>query len=89
MTCPHCHEPILDGEDTRRMPHLGADGATTMRTYHRECLTRIIVGSVGHQLQRCSCYGGADEDPPGATPREAARAALAVRMLRRVRIEVP
>jgi hypothetical protein len=42
---------------------------------HHECLIRAVVGSVGHQLRRCSCYGGDEEDPPGLTKREAARLA--------------
>jgi hypothetical protein len=31
---------------------------------------------VGHQKGACPCYGGVEDDPPGATRREAARAAM-------------
>lgn len=44
---------------------------------HRECLLRRVLGSVGHQQGKCSCFGGTYEDPPDMTPREAARAAVA------------
>ncbi|MEI6196534.1 MAG: helix-turn-helix domain-containing protein [Verrucomicrobiota bacterium] len=37
---------------------------------------RSIAGSVGHQNQRCSCFGGTEDDPPGLTVRQAAQAAL-------------
>ena len=36
----------------------------------------MVVGSVGHQLGRCSCFGGDEDDPPGMTVREAALAAV-------------
>ena len=42
---------------------------------HYECQMRVVVGSVGHQMGKCSCYGGTDEDPPGMTRRQAAIAA--------------
>jgi hypothetical protein len=69
--CPHCGEPILPWDD-----RLATDAGT--RPWHRECLIRHLVGSVGHQLGRCSCFGGTEEDPPGRTAREAARAAGAL-----------
>lgn len=43
---------------------------------HYECSMRGVVGSVGHQLKRCGCYGGTEEDPPGMTRRQAAKAAV-------------
>jgi len=71
MTCPFCREPVLleelDGVRAREL----ADG----KHVHSECLMRSIIGSLGHQLGRCSCYGGTEEDPPGLTKRQAARAA--------------
>lgn len=42
---------------------------------HYECGLRSVVGSVAHQLRRCSCHGGVGEDPPGMSAREAAIAA--------------
>lgn len=44
--------------------------------YHRECQLRSTLGSVGHQLRRCPCYGGDLEDPPELSKRDAARAAV-------------
>src|SRR3982751_214867 len=44
--------------------------------FHEECFTRMILGSLGHQLQVCPCYGGDYEDPPALSTREAAKAAL-------------
>lgn len=51
--------------------------------YHRECFIRSVIGSVGHQQKRCSCYGGKEEDPPGLSKRQAAMVALAEFSLRR------
>jgi hypothetical protein len=42
---------------------------------HMECFIRSVVGSVGHQMQQCHCYGGTVDDPPNMSKREAARAA--------------
>jgi hypothetical protein len=67
--CPHRGEFVLPWED-----QVAVNGGAS--PVHRECLVRMVVGSVGHQLRRCSCFGGGEEDPPGMTPREAARAAL-------------
>jgi hypothetical protein len=69
--CIHCGEPITD-EDVAIVMN---DGAVRI---HRECMIRSIAGSVGHQLKRCTCYGGTEEDPPGMTRRQAARAAAAL-----------
>jgi hypothetical protein len=66
--CPQCGEPILPGGLTQ-----ATNGGALV--YHRECLIRSIVGSVGHLLRRCPCFGGVEGDPPGMTDRQAARAA--------------
>lgn len=66
LVCAYCGEEILPGESADNQ---GAD-------LHRECLFRGVAGSVGHQLKKCSCYGGTEGDPPGMTPRQAAQAAL-------------
>ena len=58
--CPHCLEPIAPGEKT-----LATDCGQVL--YHRECLLRMVVGSVGHLVGRCSCFGGSEDDPPGMT----------------------
>jgi hypothetical protein len=42
---------------------------------HLECFMRMMLGSVGHQLGVCSCHGGAYEDSPEMSTRDAARAA--------------
>jgi hypothetical protein len=45
---------------------------------HYECGMRSVIGSVGHQMRLCSCYGGTVEDPPGMSRRQAAIAAVAL-----------
>jgi hypothetical protein len=81
-TCLHCDEPVT-GDDivagaSTHQPLMKADGTCDFRGLHRECEGRMVFGSVGHQLGRCSCRGcdGTMEDPPGMTKREAARAAV-------------
>ncbi|HEV8364574.1 MAG TPA: hypothetical protein VGQ52_13750 [Gemmatimonadaceae bacterium] len=68
--CLHCDEPIRPGDpwDTT------ADG----QPWHMECLMRLAIGSVAHIERRCGCYvpGATDNDPPGMTRRQAARAAV-------------
>jgi hypothetical protein len=49
---------------------------------HLECEIRMVVGSAAHQTGNCSCFGGTHEDPPDASPREAAKLALAMHELR-------
>jgi hypothetical protein len=66
--CLYCGESVLPWDDQRDTN----DGALI---WHAECLMRQIVGSVGHQMRRCHCYGGSEGDPPGMTRREAAKAA--------------
>lgn len=66
--CPHCGESILPWDEQAAINN----GELPI---HRECLLRSLIGSVGHQLRRCSCFGGDEDDPPGMTAREAARAA--------------
>jgi hypothetical protein len=73
--CLRCEEPIAPGDSGYTMPYV-AEGGVAERALHRECFLRGVVGSVGHQQRRCSCYGGTLEDPPGLTRREAAAAAV-------------
>ena len=71
MICRHCNEEVEDLNRSKTIPHFGEKGHED-RVYHVECVVRMIIGSVGHQNQRCSCYGGTEEDPPGISTREAA-----------------
>lgn len=64
--CAHCSESIDENDRGMMAP----------APFHFECFMRMILGSVGHQKGTCSCFGGTDEDPPGMTKREAAKAAL-------------
>lgn len=72
--CLFCGEPLVyeEPEDEHEDDGPLADAANAL---HRECRIRMQVGSVGHQNRRCSCFGGADEDPPDMTLRQAAQAA--------------
>lgn len=75
--CPYCEEPILEGEETRDIGHLGADGPAMFR-WHIECSARLVIGSIAHIQGRCSCFvEGGEDDPPGVSLREGARLALA------------
>jgi len=67
MICPLCEESIKPGE--ARAPWIGTN-------VHLECGARSVIGSVGHQMKWCSCFGGDKEDPPGMTKRQAAIAAF-------------
>lgn len=62
--CAFCGEPIKPDEVIQASPF-----------HHHECLVRSIVGSIGHQLRMCHCYGGTWDDPPELTLRESARLA--------------
>lgn len=68
IVCPRCEEPVLPGQ---AHPHL-----LYMQNFHHECSARNVLGSVGHILGQCSCYGGTWEDPPLMTRRGAAQMAL-------------
>jgi hypothetical protein len=74
-TCLYCDEPTLPGERTELTTYVD-EGVATKRLVHFECSARQVLGSVGHQRRTCSCFGGTEDDPPGATRREAAVAAL-------------
>lgn len=76
--CLHCQEPIAPEDKGHWIAHTGLldDGHTrfSMQPLHLECSCRMILGSVGHLKGNCSCFGGTEEDPPGMTKREAAKA---------------
>ena len=80
--CAWCDEPITSADDGYVIPHLDADSTVTERPFHVECNIRQVVGSVGHQLKLCTCYGGEYEDAPMMTKREAAKAAYDQAMTR-------
>jgi len=63
--CAYCGEPMT-----------ALDRLGSTKTEHHECLMRMVVGSISHQLKKCTCYGGEWEDPPELSKREAARLAL-------------
>ncbi len=69
--CSYCEEPITRDEVIGYRVVILAAGEIA----HIECVMRNVVGSVGHQLGRCPCYGGVEEDPPGLTLRQGAREA--------------
>lgn len=48
MTCAHCQEPILPGEDR-------ADIVTM--NVHRECALRSVLGGIGHLLDHSHFCG--------------------------------
>lgn len=60
--CKHCGEPLEPG--------------CPIPVFHPECLTRLFIGSLGHIMKNCSCYGGNEDDPPGVSKRQAARIAV-------------
>lgn len=71
MKCPYCTERIEPSAEV--IPLAGN------QQWHTECFLRAVIGSVAHIERRCSCYvpGSTEEDPPGMTVRESARAAWA------------
>lgn len=68
--CIMCEEAIEPGD-------VGTIN-TAGQIAHHACSIRAVIGSVGHQLGKCSCFGGTEEDPPGLTRRQAAEAAAAL-----------
>jgi hypothetical protein len=68
IECQYCLEDVADGDPFE----LVNGGAAAL---HRECMIRMVVGSVGHQRRACTCFGGTEEDPEGSTKREGALAA--------------
>jgi hypothetical protein len=76
MCCVHCEEPIGASDDGLMMLYVADSSTVSTVAWHWECHMRNIVGSVGHHLHKCSCYGGTEEDPPNMTRREAALAAV-------------
>lgn len=73
--CLRCGEPIENWASGVVQSCVTTEGASR-RPLHLECFVRGTFGSVGHLRGRCSCFGGDEEDPPGMTRREAARASV-------------
>lgn len=77
LLCYECNELI--GERDKGITTIMLDKESQYCiVFHIECHMVQIVGSVGHQLGKCSCFvkdGTAWEDPPGMTRRQAAKEA--------------
>jgi len=76
-TCRWCGEELADHERDED------------RSLHNECAARIVIGSLAHVEERCSCYmpGSTENDPPNMTKREAAIAALKAYKLKQMRTD--
>lgn len=74
LLCHRCGESFSPDEYGLVSYCIYEDGAASIAR-HRECELRMVVGSVGHQLGLCSCFGGTYEDPPELTERQAAKRA--------------
>lgn len=74
VQCDWCEEYVGPGETGIALPHIGTPGKPTVH-FHEECYIRQLIGSVAHQQERCSCYGGDSEDDPSLTRHQAALAA--------------
>lgn len=72
--CIFCDEEIAETDTGNIYPSI-TQNRLIEKPCHYECQMRGIVGSVGHQMKKCSCFGGTEEDPPGSTKHEAAIAA--------------
>jgi hypothetical protein len=76
-SCLHCGEAIVAGESGELTTLVTAHGGQVV-PLHDCCAVRMRIGSVGHQLGRCSCVGGSEDDPPGLSVRQAAEAAFSL-----------
>ena len=89
--CLYCTEPIAaddSGIATPLMESVGNAIVVSTAYYHVECWGRSLLGSVGHQLRLCSCYGGTEDcEPDGMSKRETARAAWDLARARARRVE--
>ncbi len=75
ICCQWCDEEVDEHDvDVVVVPFIGFHGIARS-SFHRPCYIRSLVGSIGHQLGRCSCHGGNADDPPGLSRRQAAVAA--------------
>lgn len=79
VICARCHEVI----DPSEQLYLGeslvlGEPPPGVPFFHWECQARMVIGSVGHLLRLCSCYGGTVDDPDFLTRRQSAKLAVAV-----------
>jgi len=72
--CKWCAEVFVADDRGFGIPQLSS-GDTTIGFFHLECFMRMIIGSVGHQMNMCECHGGHDDSEDGLTRRAAARLA--------------
>lgn len=79
MNCEWCDELVTEDEGANLI-----HSPTGMKQIHAECMIRSVMGSVGHIQGRCCCFvpGSVEDDPPGMTIREAAKAAREALTLR-------
>lgn len=78
MICCHCEESIIDGERFEYR-HIRDGSGMAAKPIHHECAARLVLGSLGHLQGKCSCFNRGSEsedDPPGLTKRQAAKAAF-------------
>lgn len=77
--CHVFHDYVKRCDYCGEIMHLNERAEVFGGDFHRECLLRSVVGSVGHQMGLCSCFvmGSSVEDPEGMTKRQAAKAAAA------------
>lgn len=80
VTCHYCKEGFVEGDNGLQLQ--------CENVFHQECLQRMVIGSVGHQRQKCPCFGGTEQDPPGMSKRNAAKAAVVEYLRQRYLAEV-
>lgn len=75
--CAWCAEPIAADENGFLVLAIGASEGIPM-PWHHECFVRTLIGSVVHQMRKCSCFGGTAEctEPADMTRRQEAREAV-------------
>jgi hypothetical protein len=72
--CLFCEEIIVADESGVITPYLGIGmGEPQRRPGHIECWLRSVLGSVAHQEQRCTCFGGSIDDSDDRSYRVQAR----------------
>lgn len=74
--CVWCEEEVKPDENAITLPHIEQGNGISFEVLHFNCFMRTIVGSVGHQMHLCGCYGGHQDDPIGVSRREAANQAV-------------
>jgi len=72
IDCLECGEAVAEGDCGVMIGYVKSPGQSGVAPIHRECHLRSAVGSIGHLLKACHCYGGATEDPAGLTRRQSA-----------------